>query len=144
MIAVLGLVFFQGCAQHPLGAVKVTGMVTVGGEATEGISVTFIPTASDGREAYGTTDAQGRFVLTIPGTDVGSGAIPGEYIVTFFKTEDPAAGMHEDEVRQRFGGLPPTIDLLPVKYKSRTDTPIAPVTVEARGRNEFTFELTSR
>ena len=144
LIAVLGLVFFQGCAQHPLGAVKVTGTVTVDGAAMEGVSVTFSPNDSEGREAYGTTDADGRFVLTIPGTEPGSGAIPGDYIVTFAKMENPADGLSDEEILSRYGRMPDPIDLLPTRYKNRTGADVTTATVEARGRNDFPFALTSR
>ena len=148
-----GLLLFMGCAEHPFGAVRVTGTVMFDGEPMEGVNVSFAPTGGgDARDSYGLTDAQGRFVLTIPGTDYGSGAQPGEYIVTFSKVQDPMEGQTgleglssedlERELARRFPrGLPGPIDLLPARYNSRTNTPIAPVTVEQGGKNDFTFEL---
>ena len=128
------------------------GTITLDGVAVEGVNVNFIPTGSEGRESYGITDAQGKFVLTVPGADAGSGAIPGEYRVTFSKMSDPLEGLEhlegeelDAEVRKRFPrGLPPAKHLLPEKYASRTATDIAPVKVERGKRNNFTFELKSQ
>ena len=152
-IPLAGLLVFPGCAGNPLGAVKVTGTVTLDGTPVEGVSVSFTPTGSEGRESYGVTDAQGRFVLTVPGTETGSGAIPGEYRVTFSKESDvlegiDTTGMDSDEidkvVAKRFPrGLPEAKNLLPAKYADRTATDIAPVKVERNKKNAFTFELSS-
>ena len=153
-IALAGLTVFQGCSGgNSLGTVKVSGTVTLDGAPVEGVNVAFAPTGSEGREGYGTTNAQGKFVLTVPGTETGSGAIPGEYRVTFSKMSDPmeginTAGMSSEEVDQEMAkrfprGLPEAKNLLPAKYADRTATDIAPVTVEKGKKNDFTFELSS-
>lgn len=59
--------------------VKVSGKVTLNGQAVEGISVQFVPVASDGKNAIGSTKADGSFDLTtIENKD---GALPGDYKV---------------------------------------------------------------
>ena len=146
LAAVTGLLVFQGCSsKNTLGTVKVSGMVTLDGEPVGGVTVAFLPNRPEGgRECYGATDTQGRFVLTIPGTVPGSGAIPGEYIVTFIKMLDPTEGLTDAEIQRKFpSGLQESINLLPEKYRNRTTTDIAPVTVEQRGKNEFIFEMFS-
>ena len=85
-------------------------------------------------------------MLTVPGTPIGSGAVPGEYVATFSKESNPGAeleGLEDDEIMRR-GGLRPPVSLLPLKYRDRTVTPIAPVKVERRGKNTFTFALESK
>ena len=149
-----GLVVLQGCGGNSLGTVPVSGTVTLDGNSISGVTVSFAPTGTEGREAYGTTDTGGRFVLTVPGTTTGSGTVPAEYRVTFSKMSDPlegvdTSGMDSDEadaeIRRRFPrGLPVAVSLIPDKYSDRTATDIAPVTVERRGKNNFTFELKSQ
>ncbi len=94
-------------------------------------------------------------MITIPGADHGSGAMPGEYVVTLSKTKDPLEGKTsldglsgeelDKELARLFPrGLPGPVDLLPAKYGNRRDTPIAPVKVEKGKKNDFTFELFSK
>ena len=149
-----GLVVLQGCGGNSLGTVPVSGTVTLDGNSISGVTVSFAPTGTEGREAYGTTDAGGQFVLTVPGAPVGSGTIPGDYRVMLSKMSNPleginTEGMESDEIdaemRRHFPrGLPSPEHLLPAKYADRTTTDIAPVTVERRGKNNFTFELKSQ
>ena len=152
--AFVGLLFVQGCGNNPLGTVSVSGTVTLDGNPAEGVSVSFAPMSGEGRESYAITDSQGKFVLTTPGTNTGSGAIPGKYHVMFAKMSNPMEGINTDgmdiaeteaEIARHFPrGLPPIVNLLPNKYSDRTATDIAPVTVERRGKNNFTFELKSQ
>ena len=143
-LTLTGLLLLQGCSSgNALGTVNVTGTVTVDGTAMEEISITFIPRDSEGREAYGFTDAQGKFVLTIPGAEPGSGAIPGQYIVTFSKDDDPLSRMTEEEI-ERLTNRPNTVNLLPARYLDRTAPDIASVTVERGKQNTFAFELSSQ
>jgi hypothetical protein len=152
--AVAGLLVVQGCGHNPLGTVRVSGTVTLDGNPAAGVNVSFIPAGGEGRETFGITDAQGRFVLTTPGTNTGSGAIPGEYHVMLSKWSDPLAGINLDgkgvaeagaEIRKHFPrGIPSPENVLPAKYADRNATDIAPVTVERRGRNNLTFNLVSQ
>jgi len=152
--AVAGLLVLQGCSGgNSLGTVNVSGTVTLDGTPVAGVNVSFIPTGSGGRDGYGVTNAQGRFVLTTPGAEVGSGLIPGEYSVTFTKMSNPlegvdTTGMDSDEIDREMArrfprGLPSAENLLPEKYANRNATPIEPVTVERGKRNDFTFNLSS-
>jgi len=161
-VIITGLLVFTGCSENNLGAVKVTGTVTLDGEPISGVTVAFLPAGATGREAYGTTDAQGQFVLTIPSAAAGSGAIPGTYNATFSKEHNPRGdemwayadelrdqGMNEDqipgEVARRFpGGLPDPIDLIPEKYKYSTSAAFPPVTVEKGKKNDFMFDLSAK
>jgi len=133
LVIVTSLSVFQGCSRNPLGTVKVSGTVTLDGAPIEGVTVTFYP-VNGNRECYGFTDAQGQFVVTIPGTAIGSGAIPGEYIVAFTKEIDPMDEFRKNwippadeqlaaqEFRKQIQRLPPVISLLPKKYADKTTT----------------------
>ncbi len=137
--------FVAGCQKNEFGTSGITGTVLVDGAPMEGVSISFVPKGSGSRECYGMTDAQGKFKLTIPGTEVGSGAIPGEYDVTFSKTVSVAEGMTEEEIAKKYpNSLPPTKSVLPDKYNDRAKTDIAPVKVEKGKKNDFTFELFSK
>lgn len=143
-VCLLGLLVFQGCG-NPLGTVYVTGVVTVDGAPSEGVSVAFAPKSPEGRECFGVTDTDGVFELTVSGAEVGSGAIPGEYAVTFTKMDDPSRNMTEEEMKKKFARtLPPVKNVLPAKYADRTKTDIQPVTIEKRGKNEFEFALVTK
>lgn len=73
----------SGCSLNSSGTLAVTGKVTKGGQPVSGAAVTFVPTATDGKAASGTTDASGAYKLT---TFVnGDGALPGSYKVTITK-----------------------------------------------------------
>ena len=157
------LVMSAGCGEkNPFGTAKVTGTVLVDGAPLEGINVSFALVSGDGMSAGGLTDSNGKFTLTSGGAPVGSGAVPGEYNVTFFKAEydapptpppktnekeevDPATG----RVRRSLptgAPLPPPkpIYLIPQKYEDPKTSGIEPVKVEAGKTNTFEFELSSK
>lgn len=140
--AVAGFSAFQGCSKDPLGAVKVTGTVTLDGKPEEGVSVAFCPQGDGGRECFGVTDAGGKFVLTIAGAQTGSGAIPGEYGIELKKIQKekvvPGAPMAAPPFPP-----PPPVHLIPAQYASRATTDIAPVKVEKGKKNVFQFEMKS-
>lgn len=86
----LASVVLFGCTSGSSGTIAATGKVTKGGQPVSGAAVTFVPTASDGKAASGTTDASGVYKLT---TFVnGDGALPGSYkvIITKFPGAAPA------------------------------------------------------
>ena len=139
LFSVAVLVIFQGCAKNPLGAVKVTGTVTLDGKPEEGVRVAFCPQSETGRECFGLTDDQGKFDLTISGTEVGSGAIPGEYSIELTKIFKEKLG--PDALPPSVP--PPLVHLIPEKYSSRVTTDIAPVKVEKGKKNNFTFDMKS-
>ncbi len=145
LIVVSGFLLFQGCTKNSLGTTSVTGTVTLDGKPIDGVNVSFSPKNPDGRQCYGVTDAGGVYSLTVPGADVGSGAIPGDYTVTLSKEQSPAEGLSDEEIQQKFGGsLPSPVNHLPQKYADKGKTDIAPVTVEKGKKNVFNFDLTSQ
>ncbi|MEN6494982.1 MAG: carboxypeptidase-like regulatory domain-containing protein [Thermoguttaceae bacterium] len=126
-------------AAHPK-RVPVTGKVIYQGQPVEGAHVTFAPQAQGLNPAFGTTDASGVFKLST--FDADDGAQPGEYAVTISKTIIEGAQKAEAPI-QNTGTPPPppkTTEMLPVKYKSATDSGLT-ATVEEKAANEFSFEL---
>jgi len=73
----------SGCTVNSSGTLPVTGKVTQGGQPVSGAAVTFVPTATDGKAASGTTDGSGIYKLTTLVN--GDGAIPGSYTVIITK-----------------------------------------------------------
>ncbi|GAB5404392.1 MAG: hypothetical protein Aurels2KO_26230 [Aureliella sp.] len=71
-----------GCGDPGIGAIPVTGTITVDGTPMEGVMVVFNP--EDGtRAASGRTDAEGKYSLT---TEInGDGALPGKYKISVTK-----------------------------------------------------------
>lgn len=63
----------------------VSGVVSYQGAPLEGATVTFKPSTTDGKAAFGKSDADGKFSLTTFEAD--DGVIPGEYNVTVTKME---------------------------------------------------------
>jgi hypothetical protein len=115
------------------------------GKPFAGAVVTFHPTSKEGDSAVGTTDRLGHFSMKTAG--LGTGVLPGEYRVTVTKFVSEEKLMNPDEAKQytsREGKAPPTpkvTNLAPAKYASAANSPIPPVTVKARGRARFQFDL---
>ncbi|MDR1383499.1 MAG: hypothetical protein LBJ67_06605 [Planctomycetaceae bacterium] len=137
-------VILSGChRENHLGTAIVKGNVKVDGQPAEGIDVIFVPVSADGLAAYGQTDVNGDYLLTTAGTNIGDGAVPGEFIPTFTKVSL--------EYDQRFVGRldvvppPPKVThLIPEKYSLKEKTDIPHVTVVRGKKNSFDFELSSK
>lgn len=78
IIAALALAI-NGCNRGVPG-VKVTGSVTKGGKAQDGVAVAFLPTDGSGQSSKGArTDSEGKFELKL---------LPGNYTVTLVRMVD--------------------------------------------------------
>ncbi len=97
--------------------VPVSGTVTIDGKPAPNIAVVFQPMATGKEEAgmgsAGVTDAQGRFTLTLTGTDKRPGAVVGRHRVTFSgavdqraETDDSARSAVPDPVPARYREKP--------------------------------------
>ena len=160
VVCVAALAGLIGCTPAGGGGpetVKVTGTVTLNGQAVDGATVSFSPT-SGGRAAAGVTDASGRFTLST--LETGDGAVPGSYGVTITKRSGGEAGsgpqgadvdytqMSEEQksafmgqMKGMTGGPPQVKDFIPAKYGS-VDTSGLTREVKRGEKNDFTFELT--
>lgn len=149
------LLFACGCRpSNPYGTVTVKGTVTLDGNPIEGVSVIFSPesASSGGMSAGGMTDAKGNFVLTTGGAPFGTGAVPGTYHVTLSKVtnEGQEQQLSVDELNEqlssggsasRSGPMSRAKHHIPEKYGSAKTSGFQPATVEAKGKNDFTFEM---
>lgn len=125
-IAFAGLcLLIVGCGSKS-DLAKVTGTVTLNGEAYEGAVVQFEPPDGKGLVSAAMTDAEGRYKLMH--TFKTPGCVCGEHRVTI----RTASSYYEEEDK------PWQKERLPARYNARTRLRR---TVEP-GRNTFNFELT--
>ncbi|MDR2755303.1 MAG: carboxypeptidase-like regulatory domain-containing protein [Planctomycetaceae bacterium] len=139
------LILFVGCTKtNPYDTTFVEGTVQLDGVPVEGVNVNFTP-IGNGNSAGGLTDSSGKFRLTTGSAPVGSGAIAGEYNVTFSKIEIEGSNLTFEESQKQFGSRPPkTIYIVPKKYDNAANSGIAPVTIEKGKKNVFNFDLSTK
>ncbi|QDT68641.1 hypothetical protein MalM25_15640 [Planctomycetes bacterium MalM25] len=114
-----------GCSEMPA---TVSGRVTVGGEAHEGLRVGFIPQAG-GATAISKTDADGNYTIR---TGKARGLMPGEYRVTVSGyTRTPSPNMSAAEVD--------ALRIVGVEHSNRKTSPN--LTVIEPGGNVFDLNL---
>jgi hypothetical protein len=146
VLAGLGLVLALGCGDQS-GVAKrfpVSGTVSYKGQPVEKGSISFVPTAADGRAANGEI-ANGKFTLST--VNPGDGALPGSYKVTVMsqdvdttKLKEISKGgqFHHDETFAK--AVTSAKNLVPAKYKL-ADTSDLKAEVKPES-NSFTFDLT--
>lgn len=128
--------------------VPVKGRVVYNGKPVAGATVAFHAENAP-RPAAGTTDADGRFELTMFNT--GDGAMIGDNVVTIAKGGDPATGssstdgqsaleMYDKMYKKQQAGEDPNKGEIPEKYRNLKDSP-QKNHVTAQGPNDFTIEL---
>ncbi len=134
VIALSGFIALCGCGggDGPELA-DAGGVVTYHGKPIEGANVVFIP--DSGPAAYGTTNAEGRFVWTTR-EDRGAAVGPGKVAITAvpayqFKSEAELTSATIKKMGQ---------SLIPTKY-GRAETSGLTVTVESGEENDFTLAL---
>ena len=153
-LAALGLLIgCSGGGSADVGAVSVSGTVTLDGQPVEGATVAFSPAGQEGRSATGKTDASGKFTLTT--VEAGDGAVPGSYAVVVTKItggatmQDPRGQGGELTPEQQEaikaaaqGKTPEAKNELPEKYAAANTSGLT-ADVAGSGSNEFTFDLKS-
>ena len=119
----------------------VRGVVKLDGQPVANAAVVFVPQTPGGREAYGSTDANGAFRLTTTKPD--DGALPGKYKVViqpagpgggstpFDDTDKPPAAASKAPPRSR----------IPTKYTVAGQTPL---TQDVPPSGEVILELQSK
>jgi hypothetical protein len=143
LLALLAVCTLVGCGPTRPATVKVSGTVTLDGEAVEGATVAFYPTG-EGLPARGVTDAAGNFSLTT--YEAGDGALPGEHRVAVSKTKAPEETTVEGEgetIETPTGDEGENVEhLLPPQYASPTTSQL---TEEVKsGMDPVKLELTSQ
>jgi hypothetical protein len=124
----------SGCGDGTIRTFNVTGTITFDGEPLSNASVTFTP-VDEGNQAYGLTDANGRYVLQTRFGRPGAGTTPGNYAVHIVRQKD-TQGRDPDSP----GEPPPPESLIPERYTDPATSGFA-ATVEKGKRNVFDFNL---
>jgi len=139
-------VLIAGCGgKHT--PVKVEGIVTLDDNPVEGATIHFLAAreGKEGRQAFGTTDKSGTFLLNTLGRE--DGALPGAYKVVVFKyvpinpnlkipdfPKTPEGKAQRDDFLYKiYGDKPHTKNILPAKYSDVSTTPFA-ITVPTKGK----------
>lgn len=121
----------------------VKGKVTYKGQAIEGASVYFLPTATGGTQAVGSTDASGQYTLSILGRP---GAALGEHQVTItkFAARPGSADLKPEDIMKMpmKGKVPPPKAEIPAKYGMTTTSGFKAVVTTDASKNVFDFPLT--
>jgi hypothetical protein len=138
-------ILFVGCAKtNPYDTTFVEGTVQLDGVPTEGINVNFTP-IGNGNSAGGLTNSLGKYKLTTGSAPVGSGAIAGEYNITFSKIEIEGSNLTFEEYQKQIGNRKPkTTYIVPKKYDNPAESGIAPVKIEKSKKNVFDFDLSTK
>jgi hypothetical protein len=139
-LALAAVLAAVGCGAGS-GPVPVRGVVKLDGQPVANASVVFIPETSGGREAYGSTDANGAFRLTTTKPD--DGALPGKYKVVI-QPPAPAGGSTPfDEPGKAPVAVPkaPTGPRIPLKYTVAGQTPL---TQDVPPSGDVLFDLQSK
>lgn len=115
----------------------VSGKVTFKGEAVEGATIQFVPTATEGKVANAVSNADGTYELST--FEPGDGAMAGKYKVTVRKLVSVEQGVQRDGEN---AGEPAFVnkDMLPKNYRSNNSTPLE-YDVTENGDNTFDIEL---
>ncbi len=130
----LALAILSGCSDsgpERAETVPVTGVLTIGGKAIEGATVTFHH--KEQRESTGTTDKDGKFTLTT--YDTGDGAIPGHHQITITFTPQTETSDLDALAKEQAKAK-----LIPQKYNS-TETSGLEKEVKEGEDNHFPLEL---
>jgi len=140
----VSLLIFAGCGKKSDGNTFVTGTVTQGGNPLEDARVTFVPEGGTGEAAGGSTDKDGKFLLTTSAGKQGTGTKPGQYKVTITKTKIEWDGKTYLPV-MREGDEPSKdekiVHLLPLQYSNSVQTPFKATVTEKKADNVFDFDV---
>ena len=136
------LLVFAGCSSGDglSGLYKCEGTVNHNGSPVAEASVTFHPDSSgDARVAGGSTDAQGKFIVTT--LKPGDGLYPGTYKVTVVKYEEygPEAPPTKGDDGEVIPGGRAVKNVLPGKY-AKAETSGLTATIEKK-KNTIAFDL---
>ncbi|HBE66912.1 MAG TPA: hypothetical protein DDW52_02055 [Planctomycetaceae bacterium] len=146
---------FAGCGDPGIGAIPVSGTVTVDGTAMEGVMVVYTPAdGSTGRAASGRTDAEGKYTLT---TEInGDGAIPGEYKIAVTKHENAEDDLPKevdpddpDSLDNIYGELDTSKDeksknMIHAQYENPLGSGLSATVTDDESKNVFDFDVKGR
>ncbi len=150
ILCLASLSLFTGCGDPGIGAVPVTGTITVDGTPMEGAMVVFNPV--DGtRAASGRTDAEGKYSLT---TEInGDGALPGEYKISVTKhlaaeddlpkEVDPNDEGSLDDIYSKLdtSKVQKSKNLIHAQYENPLGSGLSATVTSDESKNVFTFDV---
>ena len=148
LLLVCSLFGFTGCGPKGPVVYPVTGIVTLDGKPIQGASVSFLPKQAASEddisgplEAYGQTDADGKYFLsTTRGSAIDGGTTVGEYNVTVAKMR--MANAPPTDSSGGGGGFVPRFEYTIPQVFDKAET--AKISVEVvKGKNTFNFVLKS-
>jgi len=153
LLAILTVMTVFSCSKNknPLGAVKVTGQVTLDGRPVPWASVTFFPKLESIPLSSGRTDEKGNFLLTPVSGVGGEGALAGDYFVSMTKSNLSEEQMYSlgnpaDSLTSSSGSGMPAYkerqDFFPKQYTSPKTSGFE-ASVEKGKKNHFVFECFS-
>lgn len=133
-----------GCDRSALQIVSVNGVVTLDGVPLEDATIIFKPEAESGRDASGSTDQAGKFLLLTPGAER-NGCFLGDYKVVFLKTVPIGPGgkpLTEKEMAN-LESCPESKSVIPEKY---TDAQTSGFQIQVLPKRNlpFVFDLSSK
>src|SRR5262245_47046582 len=139
LIAVAAVLAAAGCGGGS-GPVPVRGVVKLDGQPVANAAVIFVPQAPGGREAYGSTDANGAFRLTTTKPD--DGALPGKYKVVIQPPGRAGGSTPFDDPGKPPAAVPkaPPGRPIPAKYTVAGQTPL---TQDVPPSGDVVFDLQS-
>ena len=123
------------------GPVPVRGVVTLDGQPVANAAVVFVAQTPGGRDAYGSTDANGAFRLTTTKPD--DGALPGKYKVVIQPAGPGGGSTPFDDTSKPPAPAPkaPLGPRIPAKYTVAGQTPL---TQDVPPSGEVVFDLQSK
>jgi hypothetical protein len=131
---------WAGCGTKPYGTAVVSGRITLDGKPLAGARVTFHPIhdpqsrSQSGPEAFGDTDAEGRYTLSTAFGDRGATVGPNRVTVSTLKVEPNPTNP------DAFRAVAP--ERIPSKYF--TERGMLKFDVPATGSQSADFDLTSK
>jgi hypothetical protein len=144
-VALILTLVLSGCGGAKIsGLVSAEGVVMLDGQAVEGVSIVFSPSAGSGGDRYATSisGSGGKFVLDTVGS---RGVLPGKYNVTLSKNTIVSTVSPEEAERLGAEGkaVPTNITYhIPWKYESAETSGIV-IEINAKGDKGIRIELQS-
>ena len=143
------LIGMTGCGDPGIGAIQVTGTVTVDGAPMAGATVVFSPDEG-GQAASGVTNAEGKYKLTTEKAN--DGAVPGKYKISITKHENAADDIPKTADPNDAKSMDAIYSKLNTREKQKSKNLIAPMyenpkgsgltaEVKGSGTNNFDFPL---
>jgi len=131
LATLVGLPLAGGCGGESSGRVPVGGTVTMAGTPLAKGTVEFHPVSSG--TMTGGTIRDGRFAIP-----ASQGAMPGEYQVRIFATDDAGEPVEDPNLPPGMSDRPLQPELIPPRYNTETELT---ATIEAAGSTDLIFAL---